>query len=75
MTLCSEKNRTQFLLQGNTPLHTAAQQGHADIVLSLLQRKANPNVANSNSMTPLHLAITYEKYGHHFLQLRTHIIL
>ncbi|MCC6261816.1 MAG: ankyrin repeat domain-containing protein [Anaerolineales bacterium] len=38
------------------PLHSAAAQGHADIVTLLLNHNANPNVREQNGFTPLHTA-------------------
>ncbi|VDO97194.1 unnamed protein product [Soboliphyme baturini] len=41
---------------GYTPLHQAAQQGHAIIVKLLLEYGASPNVVNSAGQTPLAIA-------------------
>uniref|UniRef100_A0A8C9T0X1 Ankyrin repeat domain 27 n=1 Tax=Scleropages formosus TaxID=113540 RepID=A0A8C9T0X1_SCLFO len=41
---------------GVTPLHVAAQHGHASLVRLLAQRGAGVNARNSQSATPLHLA-------------------
>lgn len=35
-----------------TPLHLAAAQGHTDIVCFLLNNKANPEIQDSDGMTP-----------------------
>eukprot|EP00937_MAST-01D_sp_MAST-1D-sp2_P001383 g1383.t1 len=41
---------------GNTPLHYAASYGHAELVLALLWRGADPCAANNAHYGPLHLA-------------------
>ncbi|CAB0041466.1 unnamed protein product [Trichogramma brassicae] len=38
---------------GNTPLHLALENGHKNLVLSMLRNGANPNVANDEGLTPL----------------------
>lgn len=43
-------------LQGTTPLLLAARAGHTDTVAALLRGKANPDVADKQSITPLHVA-------------------
>ncbi|XP_023318698.1 uncharacterized protein LOC106657060 [Trichogramma pretiosum] len=40
---------------GNTPLHLAVHWGCTTLVKTLLQRGANPNLANRQGLTPLHL--------------------
>jgi ankyrin repeat protein len=42
---------------GWTPLHWAAQNGHKDVVESLLANNAEVNARNSNGDTPLHDAV------------------
>ncbi len=42
--------------QGDTLLLLAAQGGHSKLVRMLLERKANPNIANSREETPLIVA-------------------
>ena len=48
-------------MEGATPMHLAAKNGHADVVKSLMLQGANPSAKNANGCTPLHLAA---KYGH-----------
>lgn len=43
--------------KGRTPLFYAAEAGHLEILVALLQAGANPNVQNET--TPLHLAVTH----------------
>ncbi|XP_023316094.1 ankyrin-1-like [Trichogramma pretiosum] len=38
---------------GNTPLHLALENGHKNLVLSMLRNGASPNVANDEGLTPL----------------------
>jgi hypothetical protein len=46
---------------GNFPLHIAAQNGHFEIVVHLLDGcKVDPNVKNNSGNTPLHMAIEYD---------------
>ncbi|XP_023313430.1 ankyrin repeat and protein kinase domain-containing protein 1-like [Trichogramma pretiosum] len=40
---------------GNTPLHMAAYRGDKQLATILLKNGANPNLANENSVTPLHV--------------------
>uniref|UniRef100_A0A6J0V738 Transient receptor potential cation channel subfamily A member 1 n=1 Tax=Pogona vitticeps TaxID=103695 RepID=A0A6J0V738_9SAUR len=42
---------------GNTPLHWATKKNQTESVKLLLSRGANPNILNSNTMAPLHLAV------------------
>jgi protocatechuate 3,4-dioxygenase beta subunit len=42
--------------QGRTPLHLAAEGGHADVVRALLEVKADVNARDKAGRTPLHLA-------------------
>ena len=41
---------------GKTPLHFAAQQGHADVCVALLVNGADKNPRHKSGRTPLHLA-------------------
>ena len=43
-------------LDGNTPLHIAAERGATDVVEALLKADANVNATNAVGATPLHLA-------------------
>lgn len=43
-------------LRGDTPLHEAAGGGHVPVCDALLSGRANPNVANLDAETPLHVA-------------------
>ena len=49
-----EKNPGQFDLK--TPLHLAADNGHAEIVEYLLKKGVPANIKDSKGITPLHLA-------------------
>ncbi|KAJ7338916.1 hypothetical protein JRQ81_012818 [Phrynocephalus forsythii] len=42
---------------GNTPLHWATKKNQIESVKLLLNRGANPNILNSSTMAPLHLAV------------------
>jgi ankyrin repeat protein len=42
---------------GNSPLHTAASCGRADVARVLLDSGADPNFQNHNKQTPLHVAV------------------
>ena len=42
------------------PLQWAEDSGHLDIVKALLKAGANPNLANNQDLTPLHMA---ERWG------------
>ncbi|WP_265017735.1 MULTISPECIES: ankyrin repeat domain-containing protein [unclassified Wolbachia] len=41
---------------GQTPLHSAARNGHKDVVEALLEKGANIHEKDNNGYTPLHLA-------------------
>ncbi|MCF6808377.1 ankyrin repeat domain-containing protein [Thiotrichales bacterium 19S9-12] len=41
----------------NTPLHIAVEENHIDVIRSLLNKKADPNITNSFDNTSFHLAI------------------
>jgi ankyrin repeat protein len=41
---------------GWTPLHSAAANGHLDVVEFLVERQAEVNAKNKDRATPLHLA-------------------
>ena len=45
----------------NTPLHTAAGTGEADLIELLLQYNASPNVMNIDGMTPLDCCLHWQK--------------
>ena len=42
-----------------SPLHSAAEYAHKDLVAFLLQRGANPNAVNSDGRSPLDLCLVY----------------
>jgi ankyrin repeat protein len=39
--------------EGSTPLHVACQQGNVEVIQWLLERKADPNIANREGKTAL----------------------
>jgi len=48
-------------IDGETPLHLAADKGYTEVINLLIEAWANPNAINYNGQTPLHLAA---EYGH-----------
>lgn len=49
-------------LEGNTPLHHAALEGHLAVTRSLLDKGGDVNESNEHRLTPLHMAFMG---GHH----------
>ena len=49
-------------LEGNTPLHHAALEGHVKAVRALMQADADVNIMNDHKLTSLHMAFMG---GHH----------
>uniref|UniRef100_A0ABD2XMQ3 Uncharacterized protein n=1 Tax=Trichogramma kaykai TaxID=54128 RepID=A0ABD2XMQ3_9HYME len=47
--------------EGNTPLHLATLCGSNDMIESLLRRGADPDVANAEGLTPLHVICQSQK--------------
>jgi len=47
---------------GNFPIHIAAQNGHLDLVVMLLQFNATVNSQNSKGQTPMHMGVGYDYY-------------
>ncbi len=43
-------------LNGNTPLSTASKYGHPEIIKFLLDRQADPNIADEENILPIHIA-------------------
>lgn len=50
-------------MNGNRPLHIAAQNGHQELVEYLVKFRANVNAKNNKGNTPLHMAVSYDYYG------------
>jgi ankyrin repeat protein len=44
---------------GSTPLHSAAANGHLDVVKFLVAQQAEVNAKETDGWTPLHLAARY----------------
>ncbi|KAJ7636552.1 ankyrin repeat-containing domain protein, partial [Roridomyces roridus] len=42
---------------GNTPLHLALANGHADVAMLLIEKGADINVKDDDGSTPLHVAL------------------
>ena len=53
----NKREPSQHPFRANTPLHSAAQNGHASVVSVLLAAGASVNATNSWSQTPLHYAV------------------
>ncbi len=53
----------QFMFNGMTPLHYAADNGYEQVCQLLLQHGARVNACNKNQETPLHLAARNGHYG------------
>lgn len=49
--------------QGLRALHYAAMNGHTDIVVALLKRRAAINATDMMDWTPLHFAVSHERAG------------
>ena len=47
---------------GNTPMHIAAQNGHANLVAMLIEFKSAVNTQNLKGQTPMHMAVGYDYY-------------
>ncbi|WP_353281815.1 ankyrin repeat domain-containing protein [Wolbachia endosymbiont (group B) of Horisme vitalbata] len=45
-----------------TPLNLAIKNGHTNIAISLIEKKADFSICNSEGNTPLHLAILHDNY-------------
>lgn len=54
--LLSRKVNVNSLLNGSTPLHLAAENGHYDAVTLLVDNKADVNIKDSDGSSPLYLA-------------------
>jgi len=47
---------------GNCPIHIAAQNGHVNLIKSLVDKKVSLDVGNKKGNTALHMAIGYDYY-------------
>jgi ankyrin repeat protein len=45
---------------GNVPLHIAAQNGHLELIMLLLEKSADVNAQNNKGNTALHMALSYD---------------
>lgn len=57
---------------GSTALHLAAQNGHHKVIQTLLNFKADRNIRNNYSRTPLDIALRYEKETPKCVDVLTH---
>ena len=48
---------------GWTPIHSAAKEGHIEILKILMVSTDNPNVANNNGLTPIRVAANGWHFG------------
>ena len=48
---------------GTTALHLAAAKNDGKIINLLMNHGANPNISNSDSLTPIWLATYYSNFG------------
>lgn len=48
---------------GQFPLHLAVENGNEEFVRILLRFGANPNIADKNGVTPLHISYSYDSLG------------
>ncbi len=52
-----------FVLNGTTPLHLAAEKGYSNIVQLLLDHGADPHALNAERKTPLEVALAKKKFA------------
>lgn len=52
-----------FVLNGTTPLHLAAEKGYSNIVQLLLDHGADPHALNAEGQTPLEVALAKKKFA------------
>jgi ankyrin repeat protein len=51
-----------FVLDGTTPLHVAAEKGYSEIVQLLIDHGANFRIENADGKTPLEVALDQKKF-------------
>ncbi len=56
-------NRSKLQKTGETPLHFASRAGHSEMLKYMLHKGGDPDLATTEGLTPLMLAVKNRKYG------------